>query len=118
MSKTTSQAKQMMINFLKGTRETSEFKFKLVGDDADAKKFVHRMRVELSRMRDTVKDSGRVPKEFKMRLVSIEIGVESAMGKAITKATVTLQKQEGKAEAIAEEMNDIFDDLAGGSVIA
>ncbi len=108
---TKSQAKLMIINFLRSTREDSEFKFKLRGDTEEANKFIHRMRVELSRMRDVVKDSGRVPKEFKMIVEGIEFLA------ATNTSIVTLKKQEGKVEAIAEEINEIFEDIAGGAVL-
>lgn len=106
---TKSQAKLMIINFLRSTREDAEFKFRLHGDSENANKFIHRMRVELSRMRDMVKGAGRVPKEFKMIVVDVNF-------LAATNITiVTLQKVEGKVEAIAEEINEIFDDIAGGA---
>ncbi len=108
---TKSQAKLMIINFLRSTREDTEFKFKLHGDTEDANKFIHRMRVELSRMRDVVKDAGRVPKEFKMIVVAVDFSA------ATNTSAVTLQKVEGKVEQIAEEINEIFEDLAGGAIL-
>lgn len=108
---TKSQAKLMMINFLRNTRNEIEFKFKLRGTPEDARKFIHRMRVELSRMRDTVKDAGRVRKEFKMIVVDVTYLLKN------NTSVVTLQKIEGKAEQIAEEVDEIFEDLAGGVVI-
>lgn len=112
MSNTTkSPAKLMIINFLRSTREETEFKFKLRGDREDAHKFIHRMRVELSRMRETVKDSGRVPKEFKVLVASVEFTPET------NTSLVRLKKQEGKVEQIAEEIDEIFEDLAGGAIL-
>lgn len=108
---TKSQAKLMIINFLRSTREDAIFKFKLGGDTEAANKFIHRMRVELSRMRDIVKDTGRVPKEFKMIVVDVTFAI------ATNTSVITLQKVEGKVEAIAEEINEIFDDIAGGAVL-
>ncbi len=108
---TKSQAKLMIINFLRSTREKGEFKFKLRGDTEDARKFIHRMRVELSRMRDVVKEAGRVPKEFKMIVLDVTFLV------ATNTSVITLEKVEGKVEAIAEEVNEIFEDLAGGTVL-
>jgi hypothetical protein len=105
---TKSQAKLMMIKFLRDTRETPDFSFRIRGDLDDAKKFVHRMRVELSRMRDTVKDSGRVPKEFKVLMGELNFD----FGEGIT--TIELKKSEGRTVEIAEDVQEIFDDLAGG----
>lgn len=101
----------MIINFLRSTRENAQFQFKLQGDTEAANKFIHRMRVELSRMRDIVKDSGRVPKEFKMIVDSV------IFAPGTNTSIITLQKQEGKQEAIAEEINEIFDDIAGGAIL-
>lgn len=109
-----SQAKQMLIKFLQETRNTSDFTFKIRGDESEAKRFIHRMRVELSRMRDRVKEAGRIPKEFKMLI--IDLTFDSMDGPAGV-TTVVLQKHEGKNVGIAEDMDEIFDDLAGGSVI-
>lgn len=108
---TKSPAKLMIINFLRSTREETDFKFKLRGDSEDAHKFIHRMRVELSRMRDVVKNSGRVPKEFKMIVADVlfDLGTNTTI--------ITLQKQEGKVEQIAEEVDEIFEDIAGGAII-
>ena len=108
---TKSQPKLMVINFLRSTREETEFKFKLRGDSEDARKFIHRMRVELSRMRETVKDSGRVPKEFKVLVSSVEFN------NVTNTSLVTLKKQVGEVEQIAEEVDEIFEDIAGGAII-
>ena len=110
-NKTRSQPKQMMIRFIKETIKKQDFTFRLRGDESDAKRFVHRMRVELSRMRDTVKESGRVPKEFKVLLHDV---VHEPM-EGVT--TIVLRKSEGKTVQIAEEVNEIFDDIAGGERI-
>ena len=108
---TRSQAKLMMIKFLRDTREQADFTFRIRGDREDARRFVHRMRVELSRMRDTVKDSGKVPKEFKVLCEDITFDAMEVI------STITLKKAEGNVVRIAEEVNEIFDELAGGAKI-
>ena len=105
---TRSQAKLMMISFLRGTRETNVFQFRIRGDKDDARKFVHRMRVELSRMRDTVKDTGKVPKEFKVLLDDVDFDAMEGI------TTIFLRKADGTTTVIAEEVHEIFDDIAGG----
>ena len=110
-TKTKSQPKQMMIKFIKETVQNPEFQFRLRGNEDDAKRFVHRMRVELSRMRDVVRESGRVPKEFKVLLHEIDFDPMQGI------STITLIKTEGKTIHIAEEINEIFDDLASGEMI-
>ncbi len=109
--KSTSKAKQTVINFVKETREQPHFTFTVNGNEADAKVFIHRMRVELSRMRDAVKSSGRTIKEFKMKVVAIEVEEEQNI------SVVTLEKVEGKTNEIAEEIREIFDELDGGAMI-
>lgn len=108
---TRSQAKLMMIKFLRETREVDTFSFRIRGDKEDAKRFVHRMRVELSRMRDAVKESGRVPKEFKVLLEELSFDAMEGI------TTILLKKSEGRVVQIAEEVHEIFDDLAGGARI-
>lgn len=106
--RTKSLAKQQMIKFIQETKENPVFKLKLRGNQEDAEKFVHRMRVELSRMRDIVKQQGRVPKEFKVMTDEI------FHDKVENITTVKLRKVEGKDIQIADDLDDIFDDLAGG----
>ena len=108
-SKTKSQAKLMMIKFIKATVNDPLFSFRLRGDEEDAKKFVHRMRVELSRMRDIVKESGRMPKEFKVLTDSIEHNPMDGI------TLITLRKSVGANAAIAEDLDEIFDEIAGGN---
>ena len=107
-----SMPKKMMIKFIQKTVETPEFKFKLHGSEEDAKRFVHRMRVELSRMRDIVRDSGRVPKEFKVLLHNLEPDPLEGV------TTITLLKTKGRTLQIADEVREIFDDIAEGEKLA
>lgn len=110
-ARTKSLAKLQMIEFIKATKEQPDFTFRLRGNAEDAKKFVHRMRVELSRMRDAVKESGRVPKEFKVLTHIVDFDPMEGI------TTITLRKVEGKSVQIAEEVHEIFDDIAGGAII-
>ena len=108
---TTSPAKLQMIKFIESTREQPEFKFNIRGTKETAEKFIHRMRVELSRMRNTVIESGRVPKEFKVLTHEIVYNREHNL------CRVTLHKSTGFKSEIANEVGDIFDDIAGGGMI-
>lgn len=108
---TTSKAKQTVITFVKETRDQPYFSFAINGNEAEAKVFIHRMRVELSRMRDAVKSSGRTIKEFKMKVVAIEVNEEENI------SVVQLEKVVGKTNEIAEEVREIFDELDGGALI-
>ena len=101
----------MMIEFLKATRESPTFSFKLRGRTEDAKSFIHRMRVELSRMRDSVIQSGKVPKEFKVLVDDIAYDSETQV------STVTLRKAYGTNVQIADDVAEIFNEISAGNQI-
>lgn len=110
--KTKSEPKRIMIEFIRATANgNSIFKFRLRGGETEARNFVHRMRVALSRMRDIVKQSGRVPKDFKVLLHDIDFDPDTGV------STVTLRKSEGSDIHITAEVEEIFDDIAGGKPI-
>ena len=108
MNTTKSPAKLMLIKFLQATRDKDQFQFRLHGTPEEAQKFIHRMRVELSRMREMVKESGRTRKEFKMMLQAITFDTKSGI------SISTLKKVEGKSMQIDEDVSEIFDTLAKG----
>lgn len=112
MSATRSEPKQKVIEFVKHThvdpvnKSASLFKFAIHGTTEDAKRFVHRMRVELSRLRELVRQQNREPREFKM------LALEYTHDKAIGQTTITLQRAEAKQEVVDPEVAAVFDDLA------
>lgn len=109
-----SEAKLKLIEFIRYySKEDSEekpaFQFIINGTKGDAAAFVHRMRVELSRMRQLVRDRGRAPRPFRMRLGEIKtVGFR--------KNQIFLTKDNGVIE-IAKEVDEIFDEVAGGDLI-
>ena len=67
-----SAPKLKLIEFIKTTKEGEFFEFTLA-ETTDAVKFVHRMRVELSRLRSKLIEMGKVASHFKMMLEKIEV---------------------------------------------
>ena len=106
-----SKPKLQVIEFLKETREMDEYSFVHYGTETEARSFIHRMRVELSRMRDVVREAGRVPREFKMLVVELEYDAVK------NQTLVKLRKADGPNTAIAEEINEIFNDIAAGEAL-
>lgn len=70
-TKELSEIQTQVLQFMKIATDETPYNFTIKGDAEDAKKYVHRMRVELSRMREELKSRGRVPKSFKMLLLKI-----------------------------------------------
>ena len=108
MTEIKSPAKIQMIDFIRQSKLDVPYEFTLKGSKADAERFVHRMRVELSRMRDLVKLQGRTPKHFKMMFK--EIIVEG------DKTRIVLIKTES-ARNVDNEVDDILEQIGGGMQI-
>lgn len=112
MLATRSEPKQKVIEFVKHTRvdptdkSVSLFQFAIHGTTEDAKRFVHRMRVELSRLRELVRQQNREPREFKM--LALDYTHDSAVGQT----TIMLQRAEGRQEVVDPEVAAVFDDIA------
>jgi hypothetical protein len=111
-----SEAKLKVIDFIryyssKDSEKKPPFTFEIRGTRNDAEAFVHRMRVELSRMRQLVRDRGRAPRPFKMMLHDIKTS-----GIVHNKQMIQLKKDDG-AIPIAKEIDEIFSEIAGGALI-
>lgn len=74
-----------------------------------AQNFVHRMRAELSRLRNKVRERKRVPQQFKMLLTSVVIEGEQIV--------VTIVKSKGAIHEVQEDVEDAFASIAGGAII-
>jgi phosphotransferase system IIB component len=108
-----SAAKRRVIEFIRHTRHaktTVPFVFTLEGTENDARAFVHRMRVELSRLRQRVKDRGKVPVPFKMMLGDIKTLTPN-------KQQISLVK-DNSIMRVSKEVDEVFDDLAGGELLS
>ena len=107
-----SEPKQKVIEFVKSTTvDTSNvaaslFEFAIHGSEEDAKRFVHRMRVELSRLRELVRQQNKTPREFKM------LATKYHYDRDIGQTTIILQRSEGRLEVVDPEVAAVFDDLA------
>lgn len=108
MANTKSPARQMMIEFIKATRENPIFSFRITGNQESAKSFVHRMRVELSRMREVVIQKGETPRPFKVKVQNVEYNRETNV------TTITLKKEQGVDIEIASDIQSIFNEISGG----
>lgn len=83
-----------------------DFVFVVPVPQSEALTFVHRMRVELSRLRKKVIQLDRVPKSFKILFVeALEQGPNSC--------TITLKKSLSRGD-VSKEIDEIFDLIAGG----
>ena len=67
------RAKERLKDFLKAVRATGNttYTFTTAGSEYDAQRYVHRMRVELSRFREKVRMNGQQLNPFKVKLVSL-----------------------------------------------
>lgn len=112
MPRPISDAKRKLIDFIRATanEDNAQFAFTIHGDEKQAAKFVHRMRVELSRMRDVIRQQGRIPKPWKMMFVS---AVANPLEGTVT---ITLQKS-FRHRVEHEAIREIFDELDGGAQI-
>jgi len=105
--------KDQMIHFLKHAIAGDNYIFMLPNcttNDA-ANNYIHRMRVELSRMRNAVKEAGYIPKKFQVKLVEIKILHDEYA------TAITLRKVESAATEIQDQLVDVFDNLVGGQKI-
>lgn len=104
-----SPAKQKVVDFITNTNpgENELFVFSFRGNQEQAEKFVHQMRVELSRMRQYVREQGRSVKAWKMILEGVEV-VDDLNCKITLRRTISLSQQ------IANDVSDILEELDGG----
>ncbi len=113
MSQIRSPAKIKIIEFIHyyGQGATDPFVFEIDGNKQEAANFVHRMRVELSRLRALVRARGRAPAGFKVMQRSIK-----QLPSFPPRCRIELEQTNGGAE-VAAEVNAIFDTLATGNLI-
>jgi hypothetical protein len=113
MPATRSPAKLQAIDFVKSTNEENEeYVFSVNGNEEAARRFVHRMRVELSRMRGYVKRRGRAIKHFKMIIVGFETNPDNA------KQTIVTLRRTVSNDNVDADVDAILDNgLAGGQLI-
>ena len=114
LEETQSLPKQKLIQFLKNANLDIDYKFIVIMNseaiaEFSADRFVHRMRVELSRMRNYVRHRrGRIPKQFKVLFISSKV--------VTTGIEITLKKSH-EGHEVSSEIDEILDELDGGKPI-
>lgn len=87
------------------TAEDNRYAFDLPVSEGKAKDYIHRMRVELARLRRKLRDQGNQIRRFKMLLVSCDaIDAENTH--------VVLEFQDSAVNGLAKDLNDIFNVVA------
>ena len=82
-------AKDRMIDLLETTANEQQYTFIFEGSTAEANDYIHKMRVELSRMRESVRNAGHIVAHFKIRKVSIRFNPATAKTEIVLLKTVT-----------------------------
>lgn len=100
-----SPAKNKLIEFIFATRDSDEkeWEFSVEGNKEFAESFVHRMRVELSRLRKKNERKGNVNRPFKILLISL---TELPGGR-----TKIVLKKSMEGHQIYDAVAEIFSDL-------
>jgi hypothetical protein len=102
--KTESYIRELTKRFVK-TEMESEFVFEV--EEGFAQNTVHRMRVELARMRNIVK-SRKIPlKQFKMLVISVET-LPIKEGELVAQERVTLKKTQNARQKIQEILPELM----------
>jgi len=106
------RAKTTLLRFLKEAKQDVAWSFEYYGTEQEARAQVHRMRVELSRLRQLVREHYKqTPVPFRMLVVKLdERNVQDADG-TVTVTTVYLQKT-GAEFKLMRELTRIFDEIS------
>ncbi len=100
----------MVLEFIR-IDEADTFTFNIkVKTEADADTFIHGMRVELSRLREKVRNSGRNTKHFKMIKKSVTFLPNLNTWQIELTKTIS-------GNDVTNEVDEIFEHLAGGEII-
>lgn len=108
MNNIKSLPKRKLINFLQNAKEDEDYTFRVDISPDEAINFVHRMRVELSRFREKVRERDRTPKHFKMLFK----GAKPVVGSK-DKCDITLCRSLSGHD-VSNTLDSIFDEVAGG----
>lgn len=107
--------KACVIGFIKLQGDT-DYVFDLrVEQTSDADKFIQRMRVELSRMRNFVRRKNLVVKPFRMKLISIDF-TPARPNSLDGVCKITLRKDKPDAQ-IARDVGEAFSYLTDGNPV-
>lgn len=108
---TKSPAKLQLIEFIRHSKPEMPYRFRVLGNTAIADKFVHQMRVELSRMRETLRARNIVPKAFKLMLDEIQYDPVK------DECTITIRQTNTASSAVHSDIDEILDTIAGGKKV-
>ena len=111
-----SAPKLKLIEFIKTAKEGDEFEFTL-SMNTNAEKFVHRMRVELSRLRSKLIEMGKVASHFKMMLEKIEVKTGLDANNKPYKYQVVTLKRTTSANDVTQEVSEALAALTVGDKI-
>ncbi len=106
---TQSEPAKKLIDFLKNAEFDKPYIFIAPVNIKDAEKFVHKMRVQLSRYRNRVREKGRIPRHFKV-LFKDAVNIDH------THCNITLIKSLSSHD-VSHDIKEVFDELDGGDVI-
>ena len=104
-----SPAKSQIIDFLKSTKDKEDYTFIHNGNEAEALRFIARMRTELTRLRSLALSEGRTLSRFKVLTILIE---EFLDRNEILKCKITLRKafdKKGRLEDFVD--SEVIDEL-------
>ena len=101
-SKIKSKAKLKLVELCETPFEEN-FVFNVSGDRVNAERFIHKMRVELSRLRSKLRTAGKTPALWKVLTIDIE---ELQTNEGVV-SKVTLKRRKDPAQAILEDLEEI-----------
>lgn len=96
--------KTCLIEFIKTAEDNKPYPITIKGNEDLARKFIHRMRVELSRFRNELRELGRIPKQF--RVITHEIIENNNQT-----CTFYLIKTSNQQKTMSEELQSVMAEL-------
>lgn len=106
-----SPAKRQLIAFIRESKANVPYQFIVLGTEPLAEKFVHQMRVELSRMREKVRMRNAIPRAFKIILQNISYDASKDT------CTVTIVQTTNATSTIHNDVDEILNQISGGNKI-
>lgn len=105
-------AKQRLIEFLKSARVNPElpYTFTLDMPPPQARDYIHRMRVELARFRNALRDRGERIRPFKMLIEEL---IPDSLEPNRTHVTLRYQLDKGRTQ-MHRDISEVFDLVATG----
>jgi len=105
-------AKHRLIDFLKNAPHSKNgiYEFRIwCLSESEIQKYVHRMRVELSRLREELREQGKQLRFFKMVVIS------RAYDKEKKQATIVMRFKDSLNKDFSAALDDVFDIISQGT---